>query len=237
MYDNYIFDLYGTIIDVHTDEYSKNFYKQFAKWLRRNGYYFSWREFKTTFQRIEKEYRNEKSKYERPEIDILDVFADTFLTRGYLLEREELETIAQSFRWISLYYFKLFPDTIECFEGLKKAGKKIYLLSNAQRSFTYKEIELAGLLPYFDGILISSDEGCMKPDTAFWDILCKRYNLDKAKSIMIGNELKSDILGSKKYGMDNFYIKRNFKTEDLSDCTFVSKNGSLMEVLKKTGVN
>lgn len=25
MYQNYIFDLYGTLIDIHTDEYSKNF--------------------------------------------------------------------------------------------------------------------------------------------------------------------------------------------------------------------
>lgn len=26
MYQNYIFDLYGTLIDIHTDEYSKNFF-------------------------------------------------------------------------------------------------------------------------------------------------------------------------------------------------------------------
>ena len=26
MYKNYIFDLYGTLIDIHTDEYSKNFF-------------------------------------------------------------------------------------------------------------------------------------------------------------------------------------------------------------------
>lgn len=25
MYENYIFDLYGTLIDIHTDESSKNF--------------------------------------------------------------------------------------------------------------------------------------------------------------------------------------------------------------------
>ncbi len=150
MYDNYVFDLYGTLIDIHTDEYSKNFYKQFAKWLRRNGYYFTWREFKTTFQRIEKEYRSEESIFEKPEIDILKVFADTFLTRGYILTNEQLEEVAQSFRWISLIYFRLFPDTKECLEELKKAGKKIYLLSNAQRSFTYKELELSGLIPYFD---------------------------------------------------------------------------------------
>ena len=29
MYQNYIFDLYGTLLDIHTDEYSKNFYKKY----------------------------------------------------------------------------------------------------------------------------------------------------------------------------------------------------------------
>ena len=33
MYQNYIFDLYGTLIDIHTDEYSKNFYKKYAKYV------------------------------------------------------------------------------------------------------------------------------------------------------------------------------------------------------------
>ena len=30
MYENYIFDLYGTLIDIHTDESSKNFFKKYA---------------------------------------------------------------------------------------------------------------------------------------------------------------------------------------------------------------
>lgn len=40
MYENYIFDLYGTLIDIHTDESSKNFFKKYAKWLRNQGFYF-----------------------------------------------------------------------------------------------------------------------------------------------------------------------------------------------------
>ena len=43
MYQNYIFDLYGTLVDIHTDEYSKNFFKKYAKWLRKQGFYFEWK--------------------------------------------------------------------------------------------------------------------------------------------------------------------------------------------------
>ena len=45
MYENYIFDLYGTLIDIHTDESSKNFFKKYAKWLRKQGLYFDWKHF------------------------------------------------------------------------------------------------------------------------------------------------------------------------------------------------
>jgi putative hydrolase of the HAD superfamily len=111
-------------------------------------------------------------------------------------------------------------------------------LSNAQRSFTWQELELTGLIKYFDGILISSDEGCMKPDAKFYDICCERYRLDKSECIMIGNELKSDMAGAKASGIDGFYINRHpvFHDENEQLYKYVSVNGSLMEVLTQTGV-
>ena len=44
-------------------------------------------------------------------------------------------------------------------QRIKDAGKKIFLLSNAQVAFTAPEISLLGLTRYFDGILLSSDAG------------------------------------------------------------------------------
>ena len=151
----------------------------------------------------------------------------------------DILTLCENFRNISLIYLRLFPDTLECLQKLKAAGKKLYLLSNAQRSFTWQELEYTGLMPYFDGILISSDEDCMKPDPDFYNICCERYGLEKSQSIMIGNELKSDIAGATAAGIDAFYINRYpVYHEDLGhSCKYVSKNGSLIEVLIQTGVD
>lgn len=196
MYQNYIFDLYGTLLDVHTDEYSKNFFKKYAKWLRKQGYSFEWKQFYDWYVKIEKWHRSQPSSHTKPEIQVEDVFREVF------------------------------------------AGKKIYLLSNAQRSFIWQELEQTGLVPYFDGILISSDEGCMKPDPDFYNILCDRYQLKKEESVMIGNELKSDMAGAKAVGIDGFYINRYpiFKKEEKTIYKYVAETGSLMDVLEKTGV-
>ena len=36
-YDNYIFDLYGTLVDIHTDEYDIETWNKWAKWLDEKG--------------------------------------------------------------------------------------------------------------------------------------------------------------------------------------------------------
>lgn len=241
MYQNYIFDLYGTLIDIHTDEYSKNFFKKYAKWLRRQGFYFEWKLFSRLYTSIEREYREraaQSGRFVKPEIQIEGVFQEVFAANGYDISQEQTEYLCEGFRRISLIYLCLFPDTLACLDGLKKAGKKIYLLSNAQRSFTWQELEMTGLVPYFDGILISSDEGCMKPDPAFYNICCERYQLDKEQSVMIGNELKSDMAGAKAAGIDGFYINRYpvFHEEQEPVYRYVSPKGSLLEVLTQTGV-
>ena len=83
MYQNYIFDLYGTLIDIHTDESSKNFYKKYVKWLRKQGYYFDWKQFRSSFLRIEQQYRSQPSKHHNSEIQMEDVFQDVFREKGW----------------------------------------------------------------------------------------------------------------------------------------------------------
>lgn len=241
MYQNYIFDLYGTLIDIHTDEYSKNFYKKYAKWLRRQGYFFEWKLFCQMCTSTERRYREnalQESGHSNPEICIDNVFRDVFEAKGYKVSDREILYLCQNFRNISRIHMRLFPDAIPCLDGLKKAGKKIYLLSNAQRSFTWTELERTGLVSYFDGIVISSDEGCMKPDPEFFNICCERYGLNKSQSIMIGNELKSDMAGAKAAGIDGFYINRApvFHEEKAPLYQYLSENGSLLEVLTQTGI-
>ena len=79
----------------------------------------------------------------------------------------------------------------------------------------------------------------MKPDPEFYNICCERYGLDKSQSVMIGNELKSDMAGAKAAGIDGFYINRYpvFHEEKEPLYKYVSKDGSLLEVLTQTGIS
>ena len=59
-------------------------------------------------------------------------------------------------------HLRLYDGTEEMLSALKSSGKKIYLLSNAQKIFTEYEMNALGIAPYFDGIFISSEHGLQK---------------------------------------------------------------------------
>ena len=96
---------------------------------------------------------------------------------------------------------------------LKEQGKKVYLLSNAQRIFTEYEMRLLGIYDMFDKVYISSDYRCKKPDIDFYNALLNEENLDRNKTIMIGNDNRCDIEGAAKAGLDSFYIHSNISPE------------------------
>jgi len=114
---------------------------------------------------------------------------------------------------MSLKYIKLYDGALDLLRSLKEAGGKVYLLSNAQSSFTKPELKLLGIYDEFDGIVISSDEGCKKPDVKFYQTILKRYKLKKSETIMIGNDYITDIKGSHDAGLASLYLHTNISPE------------------------
>lgn len=64
---------------------------------------------------------------------------------------------AQFFRILSTDYIRLYEGTIEMLTVLKEKGKKLYLLSNAQRIYTEYEMNALGITDFlttFSSLLI-----------------------------------------------------------------------------------
>lgn len=91
-----------------------------------------------------------------------------FKAKGVLGAAEYAVLAARYYRKISIVKFRLYPGVMELFHCLKEAGRGIYLLSNAQREYTLYDLELVEIKTMFDGILLSSDYSCRKPDPIFF---------------------------------------------------------------------
>ena len=234
MYNNYIFDLYGKLVDIRTNENSGYLWKKMQEFYGFYGAHYTSVELKREYARLCREEGKKFKGKEDFEITIENVFEGLFTNKGIEVSQDTIKVACEFFRIISTKFVKLYDGVIDLFEELKKKNKKIYLLSNAQEVFTAPELKYLGIWDYFDGILISSVEGCKKPSSDFFNALIDRYKLDKSKSIMIGNDGTSDIEGANRVGIDSLYIKTEIspqgeRAEDVN-ATYVIDDGNFRRI-------
>lgn len=234
-YEVYVFDLYGTLVDIHTDEEQMEVWDKLRLFYGYYGAFYEAAELKNAYKNlVQGKEKNLKSTLEKepkysheasPEIEITEVFLELFREKGVEAEEALAVHAGQFFRVLTTEYVRLYEGTTEMLLRLRKAGKKIYLLSNAQRIFTEYEMRSLDLVKYFDGILISSDYKTKKPDKRFFDILLDKYEIDPEKALFVGNDSRSDIAGAQGVGMDTFYIKSNISPQGdtAEDSTFFVK--------------
>lgn len=195
-YENYIFDLYGTLINILTDEESDSFWRKIGKILHIDA---------LTAKNEYKSQCAEKSKAvgESGEFDLSEVFQ--YLVDKYPcgLDKDEL---AWKFRKASIKRERLFPHVKSRLSDLRKQGKGVYLISNAQECFTLKELKKLGLINCFDGIVISSEIGYKKPSVDIFERALERFGLNKDGCLFIGNDPVDDIQGAENAGLQSHFV-------------------------------
>ena len=214
-YTDLVFDLYGTLVDIHTEE-SELVWEKTAFFFGFYGAYYTRVELKAAFE-AELKRREAKAgqSYECfPDIPFEQVMAQLFRAKG--VENADALGLqaAQLFRISSLEYIHLYPNVLQALSSLRAAGCRLWLLSNAQRVFTAYELRLLGLGEQFDGVYISSDYGCRKPDLRFYQALMQEHGLQPQTCLMIGNDRMTDIAGAKNAGMDTLYMHTELTPAD-----------------------
>lgn len=240
MYQNYIFDLYGTLFDIRTDEGREILWQQMSAFYSFNGAIYTADEFREKYCKYIEDEKEEVHKlhpeYTKIDIVIDNVFKKLYADCGVDASQELVTVSARLFRCLSTtMQVRPYDGVFELFDELHKKGKKIYLLSNAQSSFTVPELKIAGIYDKFDGILISSDELCSKPDPVFYQKLFDRYGLKKEESIMIGNDSTSDIKGANDFGIDSLYIHTEISPQPMpknTGSTYIVKDGDFKKISK-----
>jgi putative hydrolase of the HAD superfamily len=235
-YDNYIFDLYGTLVDIHTDEWKASFWKKMAVYFGQEGASYSYRELKEAyFSKVKELEKRKAEKGHHIEIDIKEVFCYLYKDKGIDADERRIVRTASYFRQASLSRLRLYAGAKELLTFLKKEGKGIYLLSNAQELFTLNEIKELGIEDLFDDILISSAIGYKKPDPAFFKALLKKHHLNQKKCLMIGNDPICDIEAALAVGMDAYYIHSALSPKGISTkkATYSMENMDLKNLRKQ----
>ena len=231
-YKNYIFDLYGTLVDIHTDESRPEFWQKIANWYRAYGIGWTGEEIRKAYLsmvREEEEKLADLNGSAFPEIQLETVFlrllkeapdkeaepgdasprADGKALKkpsGKKMETAWARATATFFRITSRDRLCCFAGVPEMLKSLREQGKRVFLLSNAQSVFTMLELEKCGIENCFNDIFISSDRGIKKPDPRFLQELMQKHAMDPAETVLIGNDPSTDMAVAEACGVRSILV-------------------------------
>jgi 2-haloacid dehalogenase len=92
-------------------------------------------------------------------------------------------------------------ETVEIVRELREAGVRLYALSNWSAELFPIAVERYESLKLFDGILISGEVECSKPEREIFEIFCERYGVDPASSVFV-DDSERNVAAATDFGFD-----------------------------------
>lgn len=99
----------------------------------------------------------------------------------------------------------LIQGAVELCEEL--ADCRLAIITNGIKEVQTSRIQGSPLYDTFEQIIISEEAGCQKPETGIFDYAFTKLGItDKAKVLIVGDSLTSDIQGGVNYGIDTCWF-------------------------------
>ena len=112
VYKNYVFDLYGTLIDINTDEDSSILWDKLSLFYSFKGGKYTSSELKCSYNNIVKSMLDSCTYTKYPDIKLELVFSKLYRDKGVLASDELISDTAHIFRILSINYIKLYDGVL-----------------------------------------------------------------------------------------------------------------------------
>ena len=222
--DDCIFDLYGTLVDIRTDEEKPELWENLYLNYHKKGLTFDSTQLKLEYEKLVKEEilrmkregqkreeeawgRSQKAEKEEAQGLSQKTEKEEACSQSQKTEKEEARYLSR----VSEYDPEIDLTRVfaQLFEESKPTDPLIWDFGRYFRELSIEKLSLypeARAMLLANGIYISSDYGCKKPDPRFFNILLKEQGIDPAHAIMIGNDGNCDIAGARQVGLHTLYL-------------------------------
>ena len=92
-----------------------------------------------------------------------------------------------------------YPGALRILGELRRRGIKTALVTNITKervAAQRRKIDVLGIAPLFDEILISGEVGFHKPDRRIFDLAASRLGVKNGECLFVGDDLTLDVLGA-----------------------------------------
>ena len=104
-------------------------------------------------------------------------------------------------------HWKVYPETREVLLALRGAGKKLLVVSNWDSTLP-RLLGRLGLLPLFDGVVVSAVVGASKPSRAIFDEAVRLASIAHENTLHVGDSLVDDYHGARAAGLHALLLDR-----------------------------
>jgi len=128
------------------------------------------------------------------------------LKEGGMDDIELSKEIAQDFIELSPLQTETFPHTHTCLEYLKEKDYQLHIITNGFNEVQGRKLQNSKLNNYFTEVITSENAGANKPHAQIFEYAFEATGANTNNSIMIGDDLNTDIRGARDIGMDHIYF-------------------------------
>jgi putative hydrolase of the HAD superfamily len=231
-----LFDLYGTLINIDTDENLEEIYRAIAHFLNYRGIDIHRWEVKDLYYEIMKRQRRVRNE-QYSEIDVEAIWREMIIQKGSVAAKgfgsmdALTRTLSEMYRGISRKRMELYPDVVSVLDRLKMRFP-LALISDAQPCFALPEMQMLHLNGFFSPIVISAEYGYRKPDRRLFLHALVELKVDPSEAIYVGNDMFRDIYGANQLGIKTIFFQSNqgAQTHPNTEPNYIAR--SFPEVLK-----
>ncbi|CUA97138.1 HAD family hydrolase [Pannonibacter indicus] len=136
----------------------------------------------------------------------------------------------------------LIPGAGDMLHELVRSGYRLALVADGPRATFENILKHHGLWDCFEAHIISGDIGELKPSPKMFAAACEALGLaegDRARTVMVGNNLERDILGANRFGLISIFLnwstRRSHKPGTRAERPMLTFNqiGRLPDLLEK----
>jgi len=132
---------------------------------------------------------------------------------------ELAKDLSADFIEISPLQTRTFPHAHETLSYLKKKGYNLHIITNGFNEVQSKKLANCKLDSYFTHLITSENAGANKPSKLIFDYAMQQTGAKPNNSIMVGDDLKTDIAGARSSHIDQIYFN-NLNIKHNSDITY-----------------
>jgi len=152
---------------------------------------------------------------------------------GLNLKVCELDACWEEIKKSTENYWMPFNGVNEVLTELKRKSIGLGVVSNWD--CTARDIlSSAGLIDFFDHLIISCEVDCRKPDPRIFNLALQTAAVGARQCLYVGDNYYDDAVGSRKVGMNALIINRfgSLGIEEIDDCPIINRLSDIFNYMK-----